>query len=347
MSYTVQGGVLVGLEDLTRSHCVLSTFSHSSRHFHRQIDEGLVCAHEHPFWTQLVYSPSTRRRLHMKYDQVRCTIVSLAVNDALDFQSRGDQLTELIDSLPEEDILDHLDHTGVIPEAFGHDSTEEKLYAKYCDALLARALALLGMETEVIQERGDSADVLARLEGYSVVGDAKAFRLSRTARNQKDFKVEALNRWRRGAEYAMLCSPLYQYPSARSQIYQQASTYNVTLLSYTHLGFLVRHKPPTESSLRDLWEVSGTVTPSQDAAAYWSCVDACVANIADTESHHWNQEVRALQERLPRLGEEQIAFWEAEKQRIQELPHDEAIEELIRVLKIESKMRTIRTNSGL
>jgi hypothetical protein len=37
--------------------------------------------------------------------------------------------------------------------------------------------------------RADSADVEGATKDYTIVGDAKAFRLSRTAKNQKDFKV--------------------------------------------------------------------------------------------------------------------------------------------------------------
>ena len=52
-----------------------------------------------------------------------------------------------------------------------------------------------------------------------------------------------------------LVSPLYQFPNSNSQIYLQASAYNVTLLSYTHLAFLIRSKPDPKR-LRPLWEVA-------------------------------------------------------------------------------------------
>ena len=37
----------------------------------------------------------------------------------------------------------------------------------------------------------------------------------------------------------MLVAPLMQYPTSKSQIYEQAIKRNVTLLSYTHLHFLL------------------------------------------------------------------------------------------------------------
>lgn len=153
----------------------------------------------------------------------------------------------------------HLEYVGVIPESFEHDSTEEKLYAKYCDALLARALRELGLDAHMLSERSGAADVRAEGDGYELVGDAKAFRLSRTAKNQKDFKVETLNQWREGADFACLVGPLYQYPSTNSQVYAQAIRYKVTLLSYTHLDFLIRSGKVDKRSLAELWRVGEEV----------------------------------------------------------------------------------------
>lgn len=108
----------------------------------------------------------------------------------------------------------------IIPERFDHDSSEEKLWAKYCDILLAHTWTYLGIPAEVLRARGDSADVFGRTPYYTIIGDAKAFRLSRTAKNQKDFKIKALDDWRRANTYACLVSPLYQYPKRNSQIYR-------------------------------------------------------------------------------------------------------------------------------
>jgi hypothetical protein len=126
---------------------------------------------------------------------------------------------------------------GIIPERFDHDSSEEKLWAKYCDILLAHTWTYLAIPAEVLRARGDSADVFGRTSAYTVVGDAKAFRLSRTAKNQKDFKVHALDDWRKSNTYASLVSPLYQYPKRYSQIYQQAIDRNVTLISVVSVKF--------------------------------------------------------------------------------------------------------------
>jgi len=78
-------------------------------------------------------------------------------------------------------LLDHLRLCGGMPEQYRYDSSEEKLYAKYTDAVLSATFDYLGLNSFVLTERADAADVQARALDYDLVADAKAFRLSRTA----------------------------------------------------------------------------------------------------------------------------------------------------------------------
>jgi hypothetical protein len=138
----------------------------------------------------------------MKSGEVTRRITELCNDEELSFRDKVGKVQAEVDQYTKTDLRDHLDYAGVIPECSSHDSTEEKLFAKYCDVLLARAWRELGLEAESIEERADSADVFAKGEDYEMVGDAKAFRLSGTAKNQKDFKVGVLSLWRKDADYA-------------------------------------------------------------------------------------------------------------------------------------------------
>jgi type II restriction enzyme len=138
-------------------------------------------------------------------------------------------------------LIDHLRLCGNIPESYGHDTSEEKLYSKYTDCLLSLAYTALGLTSLVLKERADAADVEVVAKDYSFVADAKAFRLSRTAKNQKDFKVQAMHGWKRGKHYAMVVCPIYQLPTSSSQIYQQATTQNVCVFTYSHLALLLSY----------------------------------------------------------------------------------------------------------
>lgn len=94
--------------------------------------------------------------------------------------------------------MDHLRLCGNIPEYYGHNTSKEKLYSKYTDTVLSLAYRSIGIRSHVLKERANVADVEAYAKNYSFVADAKSFRLSRTAKNQKDFKIEALHRWKYG-----------------------------------------------------------------------------------------------------------------------------------------------------
>lgn len=276
----------------------------------------------------------------MKYSEVVDTIFRLCNDSSFSFAEKGEQLERELASCTLDEIIEHINYAGVIPECFGHDSTEEKVYAKYCDALFARALRELGLDAQAIDARSDAADVEAKAPGYTLVGDAKAFRLSRTAKNQKDFKVEALNQWRKGADYACLLAPLYQYPNKNSQIYDQAIRYNVTLLSYTHLAFLLRHRENIKE-LQPLWEVGKNLGSGKSASEYWDTILKIVLTITGTSIKNWKRAVDDTLKFLAKQVDEQQEFWKKEKKRITSLNHKEAIEELIKNLKINKKISDI------
>ena len=56
---------------------------------------------------------------------------------------------------------------------------EEKLFSKASDIILARCFRMLGLKSKSVNERADSADVIAESvhHKYSLVADAKCFRI--------------------------------------------------------------------------------------------------------------------------------------------------------------------------
>lgn len=251
-----------------------------------------------------------------------------------------DRLERALSGRSKAQISQHLLNCGIIPEFFKHDSSEEKLWAKYCDIILAWSLNYLDIQTEVLRTRGDAADVFGRAPEYTIVGDAKAFRLSRTAKNQKDFKVSALDAWRRENTFACLVAPLYQYPARHSQIYEQAKQRNVTLLSYVHLKFLLDNRPAR--SLASLWQVGRGLSPSRDAQEYWQTIDSTIIQLTDTRHDQLRSYKLREIEWTKEIGEEGIAHWESVIRSYHSLSQEEAVQRLIRAEKITEKIRTIR-----
>jgi len=257
-----------------------------------------------------------------------------------------DKLEKHLEGTTRKKLSENIIECGILPEMFDHDSSEEKLWAKYSDIMLALSLTYIGIPSKVIRTRGDSADVMGQTKGYSIVGDAKTFRLSRTAKNQKDFKVKALDDWRRQNDYAVLVCPLAQYPNRRSQIYFQAVERNVTLLSYTHLSFLLDHQ--SKQSLAPLWEagkyLKKSLKPSEfyNSQSYWQAIDDTVCRILGESERTLKEYKKAEIDKTREIGNEGIRFWENRIKQYQSLTKDQAVKKLIKAEKIEAKIDTIR-----
>lgn len=270
---------------------------------------------------------------------LRKNVIHLILKIA-DVKNAFDILEKKFAEITKSELSSSLLECGIIPESLAHDSSEEKLWAKYCDILLAHTWTYLSIPSEVLRARGDSADVFGKTLAYSIVGDAKAFRLSRTAKNQKDFKVRALDDWRKSNTYACLVSPLYQYPKRFSQIYEQAIELNIVLLSYIHLKFLLDHV--NGQNLDSLWRIGSELPKSKSAQQYWEAIDRTTCEIVGTSEDTLKSYKRQGIEKTKELGKEGIDFWESRVDNYQGLSQAEAIARLIRAEKIETKIQTIK-----
>jgi hypothetical protein len=251
-------------------------------------------------------------------------------------------------------LLGHLRLCGTIPESYGHDSSEEKLYSKYTDIVIHEAYKAMGLTSLVIRERSGVADVECVTDEYSFVADAKTFRLSRTAKNQKDFKVQAMDNWKHGKPYAMIVCPVYQLPSRNSQIYQQAAARSVCVSTYTHLAVLVRYATIAGQStvldlLHKMFETVAAMNPSKDAVTYWQAVNRIFMIDDNRISEIWSQEKIASIESLSYARKEALDFLASERERIMRLTREEALAEVIKWRKIENKIKTVHsvTTNGL
>jgi hypothetical protein len=243
-------------------------------------------------------------------------------------------------------LIDHLRLCGNIPESYGHDTSEEKLYSKYTDTLLSLSFKALGLQSLVLKERADAADVEAFAEDYSFVADAKAFRLSRTAKNQKDFKIQAMHGWKRGKPYAMVVCPIYQLPTSSSQIYQQATTQNVCIFTYSHLSLLLSYsenagQAKAKQLLKTIFETVKALNPSKNATEYWLAINKIILSFSKAVEPLWTIEKGVANESIAISKEEALTFLAQEREKIMRMSHKEALKELIKVHKIESRIKII------
>jgi type II restriction enzyme len=267
--------------------------------------------------------------------------------------SFGDDSTKMVQELRaeiakegKEALLDHLRLCGAMPEQYDHDSSSEKLYSKYTDAIVSEAMSAMGLRSAIINARADAADVQARGRAFSLVADAKAFRLSRTAKNQKDFKVQAMDGWRNRLDYAVIVCPIYQLPTRTSQIYQQAVARNVCILSYSHLATLIglvlrRGTKAAETGLHEVLKSVSVLSPSKSAVDYWTGINRPLVGALGKDGDLWTTEKTASIESLDVVKQESLQYLRSERNRLLGLSHREALDELIRFAGLDSRIAQV------
>ena len=277
-------------------------------------------------------------------------ISRLSGNFGVDAEKIETKLSTEIAKNGHEALLGHLRLCGAIPEKYARDSSEEKLYSKYTDVVISEAYSAIGFNSFVLKERADAADVECVSDVYSFVADAKAFRLSRTAKNQKDFKVQAMDGWKYGKPYAMVVCPVYQLPSRTSQIYQQAGTRSVCIWTYTHLAVLVRYAKKTNQSqarnlLHEIFKSVDAMHPSKGAILYWQTLNQRMLDFDKVIRDFWLEEKLATLESIQISRNESLSFLTTERERIFGLSKDEAIREVLKASKIDNKINKIKSVS--
>ena len=266
-----------------------------------------------------------------------------------DFKEAGLKLEKFIGNASKEEIIELVNIIGTIPESIQPSSSEEKVFSKSGDIISACALKYLGLQAKSLDTRGDAGDVVAKSTeyNYSLIGDAKSFRLSRTAKNQKDFKVKALSQWREDNDYAVLFAPLFQYPTKQSQIYKQSIDENVLLFSWEHLIILLKLNIVESSTktFEQLWNFPQKYSKRVTAADSKN-------NFFKDFNSYFISEFKIPKEDLSGLLEQEIAsisnrarlekeYWKERVAKIKKYSKEEAIQELLIQINIDSKVKVI------
>ena len=288
----------------------------------------------------------------MSFNEFIEAICQLSNNTSIKFADASDIVKEYTNKLTKEELVEIVKEIGTIPECIEASSSAEKLFSKASDCVLARCFTELGLPSIAVNERGNSADIVAKsLHGYTLVADAKTFRLSRTAKNQKDFKIDNLSNWR-GSEhdFALLVAPYFQYPNTQSQIYSSALDKQVCLLSWEHILFLlVNNVVETDAlSLESVW--NAPVRLARDTkiayADRMNCqlqfINKILCERISKNYDDFNKQLELCKSNLRRRGDVELEYLTEEKQLINSLTKEEAIAELLKSRKVLERISTIR-----
>ena len=267
------------------------------------------------------------------------------------FKLSGNDIESYIQSLSKDDFIEIVKEIGTIPEVIEASSTEEKLYSKASDIVLARCFSEIGLKAKALSERGNSADIVAESHhGYTLVADAKTFRLSRTAKNQKDFKISTLSRWR-GMEhdFAVLVAPYFQYPNTSSQIYASSLSDKVCLLSWEHILFLLNQQvvEDVSLSLEQIWNAPTRIERDSKIAyadrmnCLFPYINKMVCDRIPISLKDFEEQLNICKLYIFERSNDEIAVLNAEIQKIEEDTKEQAIKELIKSRKLNEKISAI------
>lgn len=286
----------------------------------------------------------------MSFNHFIDTIIELSVKRK--FAEASEEIKIYVNELDRQTVIDIVKEIGTIPECIEASSSSEKLFSKASDCILARCFSELGMPSIAVNERGNSADIIARsIHGYTLVADAKTFRLSRTAKNQKDFKIDTLSNWR-GSEhdFALLVAPYFQYPNTVSQIYASALDKQVCLLSWEHILFLLENNVMESDtlSLEAIW--NAPVRLARDTriayADRMNCqfpyINRVLCDRISVPIQKFNEQLDVCKDIIRNRGNYELEYLNTEKEAITTLTRDEAIAELLKSKKVLERISTIK-----
>lgn len=176
-------------------------------------------------------------------------------------------------------------HSGFIPDHYEDDSSDETLYSKFVEVLVAEWGTRLGIETEIPTAKASTEDVTFVFDQkHVIVADVKSYRLGRSqaAPNVKDvIKAEDFTKWasRHGSRVAV--GGLVIFPSRfdfkkGSDVYLYATNPNpgkrILILFYEHLAYLLLHAKglPPDAFFSILNQYEGIFQKaSKERDAYW------------------------------------------------------------------------------
>lgn len=262
-------------------------------------------------------------------------------------------ITDEINKLKKESVINIVKEVGTIPESIEASSTEEKIYSKASDIILSRCFIELGLKSRAVSERGNSADIIAEsIHGYTLVADAKTFRMSRTAKNQKDFKISTLSNWR-GMEhnFALLVSPYFQYPNTSSQIYSSSLENSVCLLSWEHILFLLINDVVESDSLslEQIWNAPTRIERDSKIAyadrqnCLFPFINKFVCDRISKQSSDFDDLLNSCKKGIAERGDCEIRHIDAEINEIKGFSREKAVAELIKSRKLEERISSIKS----
>ena len=146
----------------------------------------------------------------------------------------------------------------------------------------------------------------------------------------------------------MLICPYFQYPKSNSQIYKEALSGNVALFSWEYLYVLLKEgvRESSNVNLSNLWNqsdiISKTTTVSNSKECFLNQQNQNITEILKITPEKFYKYFNSIKDIIMERGNTEIRYYEQEIERVKQLNREDAIAELLRSMKLDSKIATIR-----
>lgn len=246
-------------------------------------------------------------------------------------------------------FLNILEEIGTIPESIEHDSTEEKLFSKVSDIVLSRAFIEIGLNSKVLKERGNSADVFAesKFHGYSLVADAKSFRMSITAKNQKDFKINSLSKGKRIANIQFYAVRIFSILKKQVKFILNLWKLMFVYLVGNILFFLIKNniKENSQINFEFIWNFgkynSNKVLVANGKECFLNNFNKYLTDSINKDEKEFLNVLKNQKTKIEKRCSNEILYLKNEIALINNYSKKEAIRELIKSKKLEEKIKHI------
>lgn len=154
--------------------------------------------------------------------------------------------------------------------------------------------------------------------------------------------------WRGDCDYSVLVCPYYQYPKSKSQVFKDALDNNISLFSWEYLYILLKEgvKEDASTNLKELFNQSAVIadgTTVANAKANFLMQQnknsADIINMPQSQFFNYFDDIKKM---LVKRGYTEISYYENEINRVKQLKREDAINELLKSMKLDSKITTIK-----
>jgi hypothetical protein len=225
---------------------------------------------------------------------------------AVDIQSVVDEVKDKIKSLSDPDFIEVI-ISCFIPDLYSGMGKCEKLFTKLTELMVGEWWRRMGGDYRLPTKKSGTEDVELKYGNYSIVCDAKVFRLGRSqkAPNVKDFlKLASVALWIASLKESgnndvigglVAYSSLHEWESD-SEVYEECTNHTtpVVMLPYEVLALLLKYKERVSIPVfLKMWDYAGNhVRTYRSKKNYWDYITKYICEMISISEDEYKNEMK-------------------------------------------------------